>query len=113
MSTCDILNSTWTTPESILNGWTEEKDVDDNVSNFAKQIRRAVERDQKQTFSKFDAIRFRKQIVNGWNYWVKVCIEEENSRCLHIKFWLAMGIDAKPVLISVIPNKTKNDPINV
>ena len=69
----------------MCGGFTQDKDADDEVKALAKEMKAATEAKLGATYSEFEAVKFKTQVVNGTNYLIKVKVGPEQY--VHIKVY--------------------------
>ena len=67
----------------MCGGFGEAKEVDETTTGIVTDIKPAVEEKLGKTFTKFEPVSFKTQVVAGTNYIVKVKIDDE--KYIHIK----------------------------
>ena len=93
-----------------LGGFSEAKAADKNVKALANEMKLKVEKALGLTFSEFDAIKYKTQVVNGTNYKIKVQVG--NRKFVHIKIYVPLpGKNAKNQLLEQEGGKRLEDPL--
>ena len=69
----------------MCGGFGQASDADDEVKNIATQMKKQTEEKLGATFTEFEAVKFKTQVVAGTNYLIKVKVGPEQY--VHIKVW--------------------------
>ena len=69
----------------MCGGFTGARDADDEVKAMAKELKAQTEEKLGATYSEFEAVSFKTQVVAGTNYLIKVKVGPEEY--VHIKVW--------------------------
>ena len=94
----------------MCGGFGEAKAADKNVKALANEMKLKVEKALGLTFSDFDAIKYKTQVVAGTNYKIKVQVG--NRKYVHIKVFVPLpGKKAKNQLLEQEGGKTLEDPL--
>ncbi len=72
----------------------DAKEADLNVKTIAKGMKEEVEKELGETFSKFDAVLYTTQVVNGTNYLIKVYVG--HKKYVHIKVHVPLAFRNQP-----------------
>ena len=94
-------------------GYTEVMEVedDDEIKTITYQMKEKVEKQLGETLVIFEPILYRKQIVNGINYKVKVYIGDE--KYIHLRIHVPPIYSSTPIiLLESEPDKTFFDPLD-
>mmetsp|Transcript_27141 Transcript_27141/g.31312 ORF Transcript_27141/g.31312 Transcript_27141/m.31312 type:complete len:96 (+) Transcript_27141:36-323(+) len=67
----------------MAGGFGGAKEVDTEFKDWVTGFKGAAETKSGETFEKFDALKYKSQVVAGTNYWVKV--EVGSGKCAHVK----------------------------
>ena len=90
-----------------LGGFSDAKTPDKNVKALCNEVKLKVEKALGLSFSEFDAIRYKSQVVNGTNY--KIKIQVGNKKFIHIK--VHVPLNGKPQLLEQQTGKRLEDPL--
>ncbi|KAB5530558.1 hypothetical protein PHYPO_G00130750 [Pangasianodon hypophthalmus] len=77
----------------IAGGWSEWKEVDDEVKKICLLLKSEAEKKTKRKFPVYLPLTYRHQVVAGSNYEMKVYVG--NDSCLFLKVFQGLGSDAK------------------
>ena len=69
----------------MCGGFTGDRDADDEVKALAQEMKAATEAKLGATYSEFEAVKFKTQVVAGTNYLIKVKVGPEQF--VHIKVY--------------------------
>ena len=69
----------------MCGGFTGAKNADDKVKAMALELKAQTEQKLGATFSEFEAVKYKTQVVAGTNYLIKVKVGPE--KYVHIKVW--------------------------
>ncbi|EGC36100.1 hypothetical protein DICPUDRAFT_91899 [Dictyostelium purpureum] len=95
----------------IVGGIGAKHDADDYVRNLCAQIKVNAENKLATHYNKFEAVSYKKQVVAGTNYFVKVHTDNGYN---HYRIFVGLpvnGKEAAPQLVSVQQNKSLEDDI--
>ena len=67
----------------MVGGHSEEKDADDEVKQFVKDLKAKVEENRNEKFATFEAVKYTSQVVAGVIYKVKVKVGDD--KYLHLR----------------------------
>ncbi|KAF4073492.1 hypothetical protein AMELA_G00243860 [Ameiurus melas] len=81
---------------TVVGGWSEWMIIDDDVKKICELVKPEAEERERTTFTVYTPLNYRKQIVAGKNYEMKVFVG--NDSCLLLSVFQGFGPDAKPVL---------------
>ena len=56
----------------MVGGFGEVQDADDTVQEILEKVQSEIEGKEDKEFEKFEAVKYSKQVVNGFNYLIKV-----------------------------------------
>ena len=92
----------------MCGGFTNALDANDEVKAMARELKAQTEQKLGATFSEFEAVKYKTQVVAGTNYMIKVRVGPEQY--VHIKVWKKLPCygDAKE-LSEAIGGKTLAD----
>ncbi|XP_017262278.1 cystatin-A1-like [Kryptolebias marmoratus] len=68
--------------DSKFGGWSEVEPATDDIQKICDTVKSQVEGKTNRTYEEFKAVAYRKQVVSGMNYLIKVHVG--GSDCLHI-----------------------------
>ena len=69
----------------MCGGFTNALDANDEVKAMAQEMKAQTEQKLGATFSEFEAVKYKTQVVAGTNYMIKVKVGPEQY--VHIKVW--------------------------
>ena len=69
----------------MCGGFTNALDANDEVKALAKEVKAQTEQKLGKTYSEFEAVKYKTQVVSGTNYLIKVKVGPEEY--VHIKVW--------------------------
>ena len=69
----------------MCGGFTDAKNADDKVKAMALELKAQTEQKLGASFSEFEAVKYKTQVVAGTNYIIKVKVGPEQY--VHIKVW--------------------------
>ena len=69
----------------MCGGFGNALDANDEVKNMAKEMKQQTEQKLGATFTEFEAVKYKTQVVAGTNYLIKVKVGPEQF--VHIKVW--------------------------
>ena len=69
----------------MCGGFGQASDADAEVKNIAKQVKQQTEQKLGKTFTEFEAVKYKTQVVAGTNYLIKVKVGSDQY--VHIKVW--------------------------
>ena len=69
----------------MCGGFTNAKDADDKVKAMALELKAQTEQKLGATYTEFEAVKYKTQVVAGTNYLIKVKVGPEQY--VHIKVW--------------------------
>ncbi|XP_077539877.1 cystatin-B-like [Haemaphysalis longicornis] len=93
----------------MVGGLSEEvKDADDTVREICEKVREEVEAKLGKKFCEFTPLKYRTQLVNGVNYFIKVCVGE--SEHIHVRAHKAF--QGEITFAAVQEGKTLEEPLN-
>ena len=94
----------------MCGGFTQARDADEEVKAMANELKAQTEGKLGATFSEFEAVSFKTQVVAGTNYKIKVQVG--NRKYVHIKVFVPLpGKKAKNQLLEQEGGKTLEDPL--
>ncbi|XP_050027487.1 cystatin-B-like [Dermacentor andersoni] len=92
----------------LCGGLSEEvKDADDTVKEICEKVRADVEAKLSKSFKEFAPLKYRTQLVNGVNYFVKVHVGDGQ----HIHVRAHKAFQGEISFSAVQENKTLEDPL--
>uniref|UniRef100_A0A2C9KTU7 Cystatin domain-containing protein n=1 Tax=Biomphalaria glabrata TaxID=6526 RepID=A0A2C9KTU7_BIOGL len=95
---------------SVPGGLSELKDADEEVRNLIKQVRDDLESRVGTTFTIYEAVSFKTQVVAGLNFFIKIQIEVDIY--IHVRIFRPLPYEQTgPEVVSFQLNKSKNDEI--
>ena len=69
----------------MCGGFGNALDANDEVKNMAKEMKQQTEQKLGATFTEFEAVKYKTQVVAGTNYLIKVKVGPDQF--VHIKVW--------------------------
>ena len=69
----------------MCGGFGNALDANDEVKNMAKEMKQQTEQKLGATFTEFEAVKYKTQVVAGTNYLIKVKVGPKQF--VHIKVW--------------------------
>ncbi len=91
-------------------GFGDVKEVDEEVTILATNMKEQVEENLGETFDIFEPILYTTQVVAGINYIIKVHVG--NEKFVHIKIHVPLSVTNSPnVLLECESNMTLYDPL--
>ncbi|KAK0064893.1 cystatin-A [Biomphalaria pfeifferi] len=95
---------------SVPGGLSELKDADDEVRNLINQVRHDLESKVGTTFTIYEAVSFKIQVVAGLNFFIKIQIEVDLY--IHVRIFRPLPhTETGPEVVSFQLNKSKDDEI--
>lgn len=92
-------------PGVVCGGTSDVKDMDDNVVNMCNNLKETVEKEVGQTFTVFEPLHYRHQLVAGMNYFVNVKVD--NNQHLHLRLYKPLQGDTQ--FVKHLFPKTEDD----
>ncbi|KAM6095588.1 Cystatin-A [Chlamydotis macqueenii] len=93
----------------IPGGLSETKPATPEIQQITDEVKPQLERRQNRTYSTFNAIVFRTQVVNGINYFIKV---QDDHDYVHLKVFQSLPHENQgPTLVAFQTGKTRDDPL--
>ncbi|KAF1389771.1 hypothetical protein PFLUV_G00077000 [Perca fluviatilis] len=98
----------------MCGGMGETMDSDEEIQHICDLVKPQVEKETGHKYVIYTALKYRSQVVNGFNYVIKVLVGEEE--CLHLRVyqrpWYNYDVqDPPPELKGVDQHKTRDDPL--
>ena len=94
----------------MCGGFGNALDANDEVKNMAKEMKQQTEQKLGATFTEFEAVKYKTQVVAGTNYLIKVKVGPEQF--VHIKVWKKLPCyGGAKVLSEAEGGKTLADPL--
>ena len=95
---------------SKLGGKGDTKDADANVKKLANDVKADVEKSLGTTFTVFDAVSYKTQVVAGTNFFVKVKVGDD--KYVHLTVWKKLPAQGGALVLSKAEGgKTLADPL--
>lgn len=69
----------------MVGGFGEVQDADDTVQSILGKVQAKIEEKEKKEFEKFNAVKYSKQVVNGFNYLIKA---ETDDGYMHVQVYV-------------------------
>ena len=89
---------------------TSALDANDDVKKIAKDVKADTEKKLGTTFTDFDAVKYKTQVVAGTNYFIKVKVGAD--KYVHITVWQKLPCNGGNLdLTDAVAGKTLNDPL--
>ncbi|XP_035381169.1 stefin-C-like [Electrophorus electricus] len=76
--------------------WSSWQDVDEEVKNICSKVKPCVEEKTRESFTIFEPLTFRSQVVKGMNY--DIVLYTGKQTCLQMRVWQ----DVAPVKLNVM-----------
>ena len=94
----------------ICGGFADAREADDEVKAMAKELKAQTEAKLGATYSEFEAVSYKTQVVAGTNYLIKVKVGPEQY--VHIKVWKKLPCNGGAKELSeATGGKTLADPL--
>jgi len=81
----------------MLGGFKNVQKADDFIKNLVKKEKANIENKLDATFTVFEPIEYKQQVVAGMNYFIK--IKTDNDECLFVKIYVPLKQSNKSNLI--------------
>ncbi|XP_047468131.1 cystatin-B-like isoform X1 [Mugil cephalus] len=96
--------------ETICGGWSETEPATEEIQRVCDEVKGHVEEKTNKKYDVFTALQYRRQVVSGMNYLIKV--NSGPSSHLHMKVYEALPCDGGQKSVSgVEEGHTKDDPL--
>ncbi|XP_075760537.1 stefin-C-like [Pelodiscus sinensis] len=97
---------------SVPGGYTESKPATPEIQKIVDQVKSQLEEKENVTYEFFKAVEFRRQVVAGTNYLIKVSVSNSTDECVHLRVFESLPHENKgPSLTAYQTGKTKHDPL--
>ena len=94
----------------MLGGFKSVQKADDFIRNLVKNEKANIENKLDTTFTVFEPVEYKKQVVAGMNYLVK--IKTDNDECLFVKIYVPLRQSNKPnVILTASRGHSLNSPL--
>jgi len=107
-------------PKDIIDSENDEdaKRIQEKVLTMKSQAEAMLGRQQQQvenlSFERFDAVQYRRQIVAGTIYHVKVLVSNNNDEdAVHIKLFEPLPYENKPMELQMIQRANRHDDLAI
>ncbi|XP_062983447.1 leukocyte cysteine proteinase inhibitor 1-like [Elgaria multicarinata webbii] len=98
--------------ERMTGGLSDPDQVTSEVRDIANQVKSQLEEKANAKYSYFEAVSFRKQVVAGTNYFIKVRHGDGERDYTHLRVFQALPCHGSRIELSnYLLGKTKDDPI--
>ena len=95
---------------NIVGGKGKPKDADANVKKLANDVKADAEKKLGTTFTVFDAVSYKTQVVSGTNYFIKVKVGDD--KYVHLTVWKKLPAHGGALELSKAEaGKTLADPL--
>ena len=96
----------------IVGGPSEEKEADNEIKQMVAELKAKVEEKRNTTFSTFEAVKYRSQVVNGVLYRIKVKVGD--NEYLHLRVLKNLPHNGGNVVLRQVSEGTfkLDDPLN-
>uniref|UniRef100_A0A8B9TK57 Cystatin domain-containing protein n=1 Tax=Anas platyrhynchos TaxID=8839 RepID=A0A8B9TK57_ANAPL len=96
----------------MTGGLSDTKPATPEVQHIVDQVKPQFESRENRTYSTFQAIVYRTQVVAGINYFIKVQDSESDTGYVHLRVFQALPHENQgPSLVSYETGKTRDDPL--
>ncbi|KAL6097813.1 csta [Pungitius sinensis] len=94
----------------LCGGWSEPEEATEDTQRICDQAKDQVQKTTGQNYQEFKAVLYREQVVEGFNFLIKVFAGEEDY--LHLSLFLALDCYGGGIVLKdVEQHKTKEDPL--
>uniref|UniRef100_A0A671WCQ8 Cystatin-B n=1 Tax=Sparus aurata TaxID=8175 RepID=A0A671WCQ8_SPAAU len=98
------------TMDIICGGWTETRDADKETQWICDQVKSLVQGKTNKIYQEYRAIKYRSQVVAGFNYLFKVCVGGPSY--IHVQVYQALPCHGGHLWLSgVQEDKTHDEPL--
>ena len=67
-------------PKALVGGFGEMEDADDKVKEILGKVKSEIEEQEEKEFEKFEALSYSVQVINGFNYRIKVSFNIKSTQ---------------------------------